>query len=323
MKLLITLTALFISIISLSQETIKLKIELEGFGKSNDLEVIINGDYLMTNKKGNILFNDSITIKGPTYGSILKKSGRYSGFWIEPSSSNVIVHKKNFFSSIEVPGSNSHLIYVKVKHEKDTKKLKQNLLTYKDEEIALRVWDSSFKFQKLNKSDLIEIYNQIDPKYVDLVKNVRAFIATSDLGKVKKGAKIIDFIAADAEGNIFNTKDYRGKYLLIDFASTSCGWCWIGYEDMIPDLPSYNNLQVLTFNRDQNKKGWSRFAEMKNLEFPWPVLWDGDNKQEIFELYGINVLPTFFLVSPDGIVVDTWKSGRHEKLIKTLNKNLK
>jgi peroxiredoxin len=323
MKLLLSVTYLFISIIAFSQETVNLKIELEGFGKTNKLSVSINGKRLKTNNKGEILYNGPLKINGPTFGMVIKKTGTYAGFWIEPSNSTVIVHNKNFPSSIEVPGSNSHLIYDKINYESDPKILKQNLLTYKDEEIALSVWDSKFKFQKLEKSDLIEIYNQIDPKHVDLIKNIRAFIVTSDSEKVKKGGEIIDFVAIDAKGEVFDTKNYRGNYLLLDFAGTSCGWCWKGYKDMIPDLPSYTDLQVLTINEDENIEGWTKMAENSELKFPWPVLWDGENKQEIFELYGIGVLPTFFLISPDGIVAETWIGTKHNKLIKTLDKHLK
>lgn len=323
MKATIALICFFISMTVSSQETVNLKIKLDGFKKTNNLKVYFNGDYLKTNDQGEILFDGNVSTNGPVFGRVIKKNGQFAGFWIEPSSSTVIVHNKKFPSSIEVPGSNSHLIYVNTKYEKDPEKIKQNLLKYKNEEIALRQWDSSFKYQKLKKNDIIEIYNQIDPKYVDLLKNVRAFIATSDFEKVKKGMEIIDFIATDAEGKTFNTQDYRGKYLLIDFASTSCGWCWIGYKEMTPIIPTYGNLQVLTLNQDQNIKGWSQIAENRNLTIPWPVLWGAKNKEEIFELYGIGVLPTFFLISPDGVVVDTWMGADHDKLIKSLDKNLK
>jgi hypothetical protein len=90
---------------------------------------------------------------------------------------------------------------------------------------------------------------------------------------------------------------------------------------MAETLVEYKNLQVLTFNEDYNFKGWQNLADKRNIKLPWPVLWEAENKQEILTSYGINVLPTYLLISPEGIILERWQGGKDEKIEKKLEKH--
>jgi hypothetical protein len=56
---------------------------------------------------------------------------------------------------------------------------------------------------------------------------------------------------------------------------------------------------------------------------PWPVLWKGDNKLEIFERYNVEGWPLHFLISPEGKVIDTWYGSGGNRLAKKLGKQIK
>ena len=90
---------------------------------------------------------------------------------------------------------------------------------------------------------------------------------------------------------------------------------------MSKTLVNYKNLQTFTFNLDFRHSQWQKIATQRNIELPWPVLWKAENKQEIIDRYGINVLPTYYLISPDGTILDRWQAGKVEKLIRKLEQH--
>ena len=140
--------------------------------------------------------------------------------------------------------------------------------------------------------------------------------------KVRENDMIFDFTAKDASGKAFSTRDFRGEYLLLDFAATGCGPCWQGYPDMIDIVKEYPNLKVMTYNQDFAKAGWQKQAERLNINIKWPVLWEGEDKAEVFSKYGIDGWPYFFLISPEGKVVEKWLGSNKGRLVSALKKHL-
>jgi glutathione peroxidase-family protein len=140
---------------------------------------------------------------------------------------------------------------------------------------------------------------------------------------VKVDSEIYDFTGQDKDGNSFNTKDYRGKYLLLDFAATGCGPCWSGYPELVTETSKYDNLEVLTFNQDDAIETWQSIADQRDIQLDWPVLWTGETKKEVFEIYNIQGWPNFFLISPEGKVLHNWMGSGGEQLQSTLSKFVK
>ena len=81
----------------------------------------MNGGMRVLDTSNDLIFEMEGIVAKPIFGQIIKKSGQITGFYIEPGATKVIVKKKGFPASVEVPGSQSHQAYQEVSHAKDAK----------------------------------------------------------------------------------------------------------------------------------------------------------------------------------------------------------
>jgi len=308
---------------TLSAQTTKVTIRQEGFGNKHELRVMINNKFVEFNEKGALVYETKMNIDKPVYGMVLNKKSMYTGFWIEAGKGDVIIKKKGFPRSTEVKGSKSHQVYQSLKFPKDNKAFIQSFIENKTNPIALEVLNSTFKFKKFEQDELQRMYNATLPDDQFALASVKAYLNTLGLEKVIQGGEVVDFSGKEQNGTLYHTKDYRGKYVLIDFAATGCGPCWEDYPNMIEESKKYENLQVVTYNEDSAIETWNKIAKSRNIEIPWPVLWKGENKLEVFERYNVEGWPLHFLISPEGKVLDTWFGSGGTKLASTLKEHVK
>ena len=78
----------------------------------------------------------------------------------------------------------------------------------------------------------------------------------------------------------------------------------------------------MTYNQDFSIKGWEKQAERLNINIEWPVLWESENKAEVFSKYGVDGWPYFFLISPEGKVLEAWFGSRKGRLVSALKKHI-
>ena len=84
---------------------------------------------------------------------------------------------------------------------------------------------------------LEELLTALDSSQYDdpYIKHLSADLAREK--KVAIGAVAFDFELPDANGKIFKLSDYRGKYVLVEFTASWCGWCK-------KEIPFLQNLKV-------------------------------------------------------------------------------
>ncbi len=323
MKKTITLLLALICAPLISQEQTHIVIKQEGYGKSHGLRLIFNDKIIDSQTDGELLFELDTVLTEPLYASVLQKNNRYTGFWIDPGYGEVTVFKEGFPGSTRVRGSQSHAVYRSVKFADTPEERFANFLSHKNHDIALEYLNGSFQFSGLKTEQLQALYDAVDDGNKAKLDNLRAHLVTRKIPTVKIDSDIYDFTAQDKDGKSFSTRDYRGKYLLIDFAATGCGPCWSGYPELIAETSKYEQLEVITFNEDDAIDAWQSIADKRNIKLDWPVLWSGKNKKEVFEIYNINGWPNFFLISPEGKVLDQWMGSGSEHLKFTLNRLVK
>jgi len=324
MKHFVSLIILLFSLSVHAQNTTKVIIKQKGFGDKHQLRVVLGDQTVEINERGEILFEKEMEINEPIFGKIINMaSSRYTGFWLEPGKGEVIVQQKGFPRSTVVVGSRSHEVYQSLNFASDNNAFIKAFMENKDNPIALDVLNSKFKFKKFEQKELQNMYDAVAQKDKIALPYIDAYLKTFGLAKVTLDSQIVDFEGEDQDGNTYSTSSYRGKYLLLDFASTGCGPCWTGYPDMVVETSKYENLQVLTYNEDSNIDTWNALAKSKKIDLPWPVLWKGENKLEVFERYNVEGWPLHFLISPEGKVLETWFGSGGNRLANNLKKHLK
>lgn len=160
-------------------------------------------------------------------------------------------------------------------------------------------------------------YNGLSKRY----EPEQAPVKTDDGEKVSAP----DFTVEDVDGNPVSLSDFSGKPVVINFWATWCGYC----IDEMPDFDEVYGLysdQVtfLMINATDGDRE-TKAAAVKHVEdkgYQFPVYYDVS--QEAVVRYGVNGLPTTYILDEDGYVADGF-SGRisKEKLTSSLDAVLK
>ena len=120
------------------------------------------------------------------------------------------------------------------------------------------------------------------------------------------GDKYKDFEAFNKDGHKQRFSGLIGKYILLDFTAAYCGPCVQSAEELRFINKTYSDsLSIISFSGDAKKDIWLK--SLKRDSVSWISLWDGKGTySETYIKYGVHGFPTFFLIDPNGKVIDKW-----------------
>ncbi|MFI2744313.1 redoxin domain-containing protein [Zhouia sp. PK063] len=141
------------------------------------------------------------------------------------------------------------------------------------------------------------------------------------IAKAKKsviGKPAMDFTQTTLDGKEFKLSSLRGKYVLVDFWASWCKPCRAENPFVVKAYKKYKNqnFEIVGVSLDASKDQWKRAVEKDGL--PWIHVSDLKYwKNEVAQQYGINSVPSNFLVNPEGIIIA--KNLRGEALTNRLS----
>ena len=109
----------------------------------------------------------------------------------------------------------------------------------------------------------------------------------------------IDGEMYDLNNRIYHLKDFRGKYVLIDFWSRFCGPCIAEFPVMADFYERHKDKLVMISLTTDDEKAWRECTH--HSEITWLNLCDGKGMYGLAGSYGLQALPTLVLISPEGI----------------------
>jgi thiol-disulfide isomerase/thioredoxin len=110
---------------------------------------------------------------------------------------------------------------------------------------------------------------------------------------------------------------------MIDFWGTWCGPCIEALPVIKEAYAAYGgeNFEIVGIANELNLERFEDFVEREKLEWPQiPEIYEKES--EIQELYSVNSYPTYYLIDPEGEIVEYGMALSADNLMETLAKYL-
>src|SRR5699024_5131019 len=115
------------------------------------------------------------------------------------------------------------------------------------------------------------------------------------------GQPAIPFALPNAQGEIVRLKDYRGKYVLLDFWASWCIPCLNEFPHMekLYERYSHGDFEILAISIEKDSLRWRQ--SLRQFLNPFPQLSGGEGfRQPTFSRYRGSGIPFYILVDPNG-----------------------
>ena len=113
------------------------------------------------------------------------------------------------------------------------------------------------------------------------------------------GREAPDFTLMDINGKPLSLSSLRGKYVVLDFWGSWCGWCIKGYPDMKKYYEKYKDkIEILGIDCNDTEEKWKKAVADNQL--PWLHVYNKKDDNDVTKLFGITGYPTKILIDPQG-----------------------
>ncbi len=119
--------------------------------------------------------------------------------------------------------------------------------------------------------------------------------------KLLRGFAPPDFSLYNQDSVLVSLEHYRGKYIYLMFCTTQNYSCFGQYE-LLEELHKEHGkwLQIVVISADDKFDSMKEFRKKNN--YAWDFLYYG-NDPDVLEKYDVRMVPTYYLIAPDGTLV--------------------
>lgn len=191
--------------------------------------------------------------------------------------------------------------------QKVNAELKTYLQAHKNEEA------SAYIASYLDTKDLDMVMKTLDPSIVNgrlsgIFEAVKTRIKAKEMQEkakeaVQDGKMAPDFTLKDINGKDFTLSSLRGKYVVLDFWGSWCGWCIKGMPEMKNYYEKYKGkFEIVGVDCNDTEAKWKAAVEKHQL--PW-IHVKNEAKDLTPEKYAVTGYPTKVILNPDGTINKT------------------
>lgn len=122
--------------------------------------------------------------------------------------------------------------------------------------------------------------------------------------RVADGMQAPDFTLKNIKGEDVTLSSLRGKYIVLDFWGSWCGWCIKGIPEMKKMYAKYQKqLEVVGIACRDSEEVWKKSVADNKL--PWTNLLNGNGENDVTVTYAIKGYPTKIILDSEGKIVKT------------------
>ncbi len=117
-----------------------------------------------------------------------------------------------------------------------------------------------------------------------------------------KSSPAKDFTLKDLKGNDLSLSSLRGKYVVLDFWGSWCGWCIKGIPEMKKYYEKYaGKFEILGIDCNDSDAAWRKAVEQ--YELPWLHVYN-PRESSVLSDYAIQGFPTKIIIDPEGRIAE-------------------
>lgn len=146
---------------------------------------------------------------------------------------------------------------------------------------------------------------RMKPVYQRLIDAIDERMKAEQEAAKKQGAGVEapEITLNDLNGKPLKLSSLRGKYVVLDFWGSWCGWCIKGIPQMKEYYEKYKGkFEILGIDCNDSDQKWR--DAVKKYELPWLHVYN-PRSSSVLSDYGIQGFPTKIIVGPDGKIVKT------------------
>lgn len=110
-----------------------------------------------------------------------------------------------------------------------------------------------------------------------------------------------EFTLKDLEGKDFSLSSLKGKYVILDFWGSWCGWCIKGIPELKQAYEKYKGkVEIVGVDCNDTEKKWK--DAVAQYQLPWINVRNA-GEPDVSIMYGISGYPTKCVIDPEGKIV--------------------
>ena len=181
--------------------------------------------------------------------------------------------------------------------------------------------DARLPVLRMTKAQALEIYepDQARAIFTDLTKDDDPELsgaAKAALEMMAMRDTPVDLTFPAVDGSNFDLTDLRGKVVLLDFWATWCPPCVEEVPELVAVYEKFREqgFEIVGISLDENKAAFDQFTAENKMT--WPQFFDGKGwENELAKRFGIQSVPTMWLLDREGKLLDASPRGRLEEAV--------
>ena len=205
---------------------------------------------------------------------------------------------------------------------------KKSIEYFKTAEVDVTWWNEVLSLAKNSRMDdfpdkegVKALYQGLSEEHKQSAEGKSIFAILYPHQKVEDGKPMIDAELFDLQGNKHTLSELKGKYILLDFWNYSCSVCFKAIPEMKEIAEKYKERLALVSLSTDKRENWE--AVSKKHDFSWYNWNDMKQLSGLYASYGVYGFPHYVLISPDGMILESWAGYKKGLLHEKMNQYLK